>query len=80
MKALGEDQLLAVQAELAGLDTSSRELERQASQHQEEGQRLQGLRQDLATRRQQWQQQSRELERDPHQDALERRRRVLQRR
>ncbi len=33
VKALGEDQLLAVQAELAGLDTSSRELDRQASQH-----------------------------------------------
>ena len=70
VKALGEDQLLAVQAELAGLDTSSRELERQASLHQEEGQKLQAQRQDLATRRQQWQLQSRELERDPHQDAL----------
>ena len=72
VKALGEDQLLAVQAELAGLDTSSRELERQAGQHQDEGQRLQGLRQDLASRRQQWQLQSRELERDPNNDALER--------
>merc|ERR1711991_288128 len=70
VKALGEDQLLAVQAELAGLDTSSRELERQASLHQDEGQKLQTQRQDLATRRQQWQLQSRELERDPHQDAL----------
>ena len=70
VKALGEDQLLAVQAELAGLDTSSRELERQASLHQDEGQKLQAQRQDLATRRQKWQLQSRELERDPHQDAL----------
>ena len=70
VKALGEDQLLAVQAELAGLDTSARELERQAGQHQEEGQRLQGLRHDLANRRQQWLQQSRELESDPHQEAL----------
>ena len=70
VKALGEDQLLAVQAELAGLDTSNRELERQASLHQEEGQKLQAQRHDLATRRQQWQLQSRELERDPHQDAL----------
>ncbi len=70
VKALGEDQLLAVQAELAGLETSSRELERQASLHQEEGQKLQAQRHDLATRRQQWQLQSRELERDPHQDAL----------
>ena len=64
VKALGEDQLLAVQAELAGLDTSSRELERQAGLHQEEGQRLQGLRHELASRRQQWQHQSRELEHD----------------
>ncbi|MCB4393451.1 chromosome segregation protein SMC [Synechococcus sp. HB1133] len=70
VKALGEDQLLAVQAELAGLDTSSRELERQATLHQDEGQKLQGQRHDLATRRQQWQLQSRELERDPNQDAL----------
>ena len=70
VKALGEDQLLAVQAELAGLDTSNRELERQASLHQEEGQKLQAQRHDLATRRQQWQLQSRELERDPHQGAL----------
>lgn len=70
VKALGEDQLLAVQAELAGLDTSNRELDRQASLHQEEGQKLQAQRQNLATRRQQWQLQSRELERDPHQDAL----------
>ena len=70
MKALGEDQLLAVQAELAGLDTSSRELDRQAGQHQEEGQRLQGLRQDLSNRRQQWQSQAQDLDRDPHKDAL----------
>ena len=70
VKALGEDQLLAVQAELAGLDTSSRELDRQAGQHQEEGQRLQGLRQDLSNRRQQWQSQAQDLDRDPHKDAL----------
>ena len=70
MKALGEDQLLAVQAELKGLETSARELERQAGRHQEEGQRLQGLRHDLANRRQDWLHQSRELEQDPHQDAL----------
>ena len=70
VKALGEDQLLAVQAELAGLETSSRELERQATQHQEEGQRLQGLRHDLANRRQQWQLQGRELESDSQDAAL----------
>ena len=65
VKALGEDQLLAVQAELAGLDISSRELERQAGLHQDEGQKLQAQRHDLAARRQQWQQNSRQLEHDP---------------
>ncbi|QNJ13046.1 chromosome segregation protein [Synechococcus sp. A18-46.1] len=70
VKALGEDQLLAVQAELKGLETSARELERQAGRHQEEGQRLQGLRHDLANRRQDWLHQSRELEQDPHQNSL----------
>ena len=70
VKALGEDQLLAVQAELAGLETRGRELDRQAGLHQEEGQRLQGLRHDLGARRQQWQQHSRELEKDPNEAAL----------
>ena len=71
VKALGEDQLLAVQAELLGLETRSRELDRQATQHQEEGQRLQGVRHDLANRRQQMLQQQRELEQDPGTQALE---------
>ncbi len=52
VKALGEDKLLAVQAELAGLDTQSRELERQALLHKQEGEKLQDLRQDLINRRQ----------------------------
>ena len=51
VKALGEDQLLSVQAELAGLDPQNRELERQAGQHQQEGERLQGLRHQLQARR-----------------------------
>ncbi len=51
VKALGEDKLLKVQAELAGLDTQSRELERQASQHKNEGENLQGLRENLSKRR-----------------------------
>tara|TARA_B100002051_G_scaffold78906_1_gene75411 strand:+ start:11029 stop:14649 length:3621 start_codon:yes stop_codon:yes gene_type:complete len=70
VKALGEDQLLAVQAELAGLEVSGRELERQAGQHQEEGQRLQGLRHELSSRRQDWQHQSQALEKDPNESAL----------
>ncbi len=52
VKALGEDQLIKVQAELAGLDTQSRELDRQATQHKEEGQGLQRLRHELGNRRQ----------------------------
>ena len=72
VKALGEDKLLAVQAELAGLDTRSRELERQAGLHQDEGQRLQGRRHDLMNRRQQWQEQSHALEKDPNEPELQR--------
>ncbi len=55
VKALGEDQLLSVQAELAGLDPQNRALERQATQHQQEGERLQGLRHNLSSRRHQLQ-------------------------
>jgi len=41
VKALGEDSLLAVQAELAGLEASGRELTRQAERHQHDGEQLQ---------------------------------------
>ncbi|MGB1775616.1 MAG: chromosome segregation protein SMC [Synechococcus sp.] len=70
VKALGEDQLLAVQAELAGLDTQGRELERQSIQHQEDAQKLQDTRNALAGRRQELQQQGRDLEHDPHEAGL----------
>lgn len=53
VKALGEDKLLSVQAELAGLDPQNRELERQSIQHQQEGERLQGLRHNIINRRNQ---------------------------
>ena len=55
VKALGEDQLLKVQAELAGLAPQQRALERQATQHQQEGERLQELRHNLTNRRSQLQ-------------------------
>ncbi|MFL0729234.1 MAG: chromosome segregation protein SMC [Prochlorococcus sp.] len=71
VKALGEDQLLVVQAELAGLDTQARELERQAEQHQQEGKRLQGIRQDFSIRRQKLQEDSKTQTEDPHRSALE---------
>ena len=50
VKALGEDQLLAVQAELAGLEARGRELARQAEQHQQRAEDLQRQRQVLASR------------------------------
>ncbi len=55
VKALGEDKLLAVQAELAGLETQSRELDRQAILHKQEGEKLHALRQDLLNRRKEMQ-------------------------
>jgi len=50
VKALGEDQLLAVQAELAGLEARGRELARRAEHHQQQAEDLQRQRQDLASR------------------------------
>ena len=71
VKALGEDQLLHVQAELAGLDPQNRALERQATQHQQEGERLQGLRHNLATRRQQLQADSEGLQQANNPEVLQ---------
>ncbi|MBM5817055.1 MAG: chromosome segregation protein SMC [Cyanobacteria bacterium K_Offshore_surface_m2_239] len=51
VKALGEDQLLAVQAELAGQEAESRELARQADKQSQEAQRLQERRQALTAQR-----------------------------
>jgi len=48
VKALGEDSLLAVQAELAGLEASDRELARQAERHQSHAEELQRQRHGLA--------------------------------
>ena len=55
VKALGEDKLLAVQAELAGVETQSRELDRQAVLHKEEGEKLHEHRQELLRRRKEMQ-------------------------
>ena len=51
VKDLGEDKLIAVQAEIAGLDSQSRELERQALQHKEEGEKLKIKRSELIKRK-----------------------------
>ncbi len=48
VRALGEDQLINVQAELAGLEASGRELARQAEKHQREAEELQRQRHELA--------------------------------
>ena len=53
VKDLGEDKLIAVQSEIAGLDTQSRELDRQAVNHKKEGEELQQQRIDLISRRDQ---------------------------
>ncbi len=71
VKDLGEDQLIAVQAELAGLDTQSRELDRQASLHQQDGEKLQQRRQDLIDRRLELQSQSDNKEGDVQAKLLE---------
>ena len=51
VKELGEDKLLAVQSELAGLDTQTRELDRQALKHKENGEKLNNARNDLNLRK-----------------------------
>ena len=47
VKALGEDSLLAVQSELAGLEAGARERARQAEKHQQTAEDLQRQRQEL---------------------------------
>ncbi|KEF41519.1 MAG: chromosome partitioning protein ParA [Cyanobium sp. CACIAM 14] len=62
VKTLGEDQLLAVQAELAGLESSGRELARQETRHSQEAEELQRRRQQLEQNRQDLRRQRQALE------------------
>jgi chromosome segregation protein len=71
VKALGEDQLLAVQAELAGLEAGGRELARQAEKHQLQAEDLQRQRQELARGRGEIQQEQQRLEAGGDQAELE---------
>ena len=64
VKALGEDQLLAVQSALAGLDASGRELARQAEKHQQQAEDLQRQRQALQRQQGELRQQLQQLEQD----------------
>jgi len=47
VKELGEDQLLAVQGKIAGIESQNRELERQGLNHKNEGEQLQEYRSNL---------------------------------
>jgi chromosome segregation protein len=70
VKALGEDQLIAVQAELAGLEASGRELTRQAGKHQLDAEALQRQRHELARTQGELRQQQQALETSSDQAAL----------
>jgi len=75
VKALGEDQLLAVQAELAGLEAAERERTRQGDRHREEAAALQQRRDDLGRRQSELRQQRQQLEGSPSGDLDEAERR-----
>ena len=72
VKALGEDQLLAVQAELAGQEAEGRELARQAEKQSREAQQLQERRHALTRQRGDLGQQLQALQATDGQDGLER--------
>ena len=61
VRALGEDSLLAVQSELAGLEASGRELARQAEKHQRSAEELQRQRQELVRHQAEQRQQQSQL-------------------
>ena len=71
VKALGEDQLLAVQGELAGLEASGRELARQAERHQREAETLQQQRQELQRQQGELRDQLRQLQSHDDRSSLE---------
>ncbi|WP_216903810.1 chromosome segregation protein SMC [Synechococcus sp. CCY 9618] len=72
VKTLGEDQLLAVQAELAGLESSGRELARQAERHGQEAEELQRRRQQLQQNQEELRRQRRALDAGAVDGAMER--------
>ena len=55
VKELGEDQLLAVQGKLAGIESQHRELERQGLNHKNEGEKLQESRNNLLQKKKDYQ-------------------------
>ncbi|MCP9832516.1 chromosome segregation protein SMC [Synechococcus sp. HJ21-Hayes] len=71
VKALGEDSLLAVQSELAGLEARGRELARQAEKHQLSAEELQRQRHELARQQGNLRQQQGELAAADDRSSLE---------
>ena len=55
VKELGEDQLLEIQGQIAGIDSQNRELERQAINHKNEGEKLQEYRNNLYQKKKEFQ-------------------------
>ena len=71
VRELGEDRLLAVQSELAGLEASERERQRQGEQHQRQAEALQGQRQQLQEKQAQQRQLRQELQSSDDAAAVE---------
>ena len=71
VKALGEDSLLAVQSELAGLEASGRELTRQAEKHQQAAEDFQRQRMELGRQQADLRQQQQQLASGDDQASLE---------
>jgi len=62
VKDLGEDRLVALQGERAGLEAGERERARQAERHRQQAEELQARRQDLADRQRRLKEERRTLE------------------
>lgn len=71
VRELGEDKLLAVQSELAGLEASERERQRQGEQHQRQAEALQSQRQQLQEKQAQQRQLRQELQNSDDAAAVE---------
>jgi chromosome segregation protein len=71
VRELGEDRLLAVQSEIAGLEASERERQRQGEQHQRQAEALQSQRQQLQEKQAQLRQLRQELSGSDDAAALE---------
>ena len=71
VRELGEDRLLTVQSEIAGLEASERERQRQGEQHQRQAEALQAQRQQLLEKQAQLRQLRQELQTSDDTAAVE---------